>query len=72
MLFGESDPGLITVEARREMLEVGRMETTTPSQFTGIEAGVYLIHRYCEISLKIHNHLWQTFCQKIQVGFRSL
>ena len=29
VLFGESDPGLITVEARREMLEVGSMETTT-------------------------------------------
>ena len=63
MLFGESDPILIVIEASREMLEIGSVETATPLQFTDIESGVYLIHRYCEISLEIHDHLRQTPCQ---------
>ena len=61
VLFRESDPILVVVEASSEMLEVGRMEKTSPLQLTGIESSVYFINRHCEISLEIYDHFRQPF-----------
>ena len=72
MRFGESDPILIIIEASREMLEVGSVETATPLQLISFASGVYLIHRYREISLKIHYHFRQTLFQSIEIGFYFL
>lgn len=61
MRGGKSNPILIVVEAGREMLQVGSPETATPLQFTNFESGVYFIHRYREVPLKVHHQLWQAF-----------
>ena len=43
------------------MLQVGSPETATPLQFTHFESGVYFIHRYREVPLKVHHQLRQAF-----------
>jgi len=72
VLFRESDPILVVVEASSEMLEVGRMEKTSPLQLTGIESSVYFIGRHCEISLEIHDHFRQPFDRQILLWFYFL